>query len=247
MSELQESQGLERKLTSDELRNKLREPHFLPTHEQITKAFINMEEWDEFFFDKKNPVFELWNEEYLNAFSDYFVGRAEEHNASEEKPLVILEIGAGNGRLSHFLRGKLQKKIPKIVKVIATDSGDWGLKSDFPVEQLKHDEAMEKYKPDIVIVSWMPAQDNSKDIRKFDCVEEYILIGETSGGCCGDEWETWGFSWGQENRGENPPYKADGFERQNLDNLSKLQICRTDRPGDYYHSSTVSFKRLKGT
>ena len=55
---------------------------------------------------------------------------------------------------------------------------------------------MKKHSPDIVIFSWMPYQeDSSKDIRKFDSVQEYILIGETDGGCCGDEWETWGHSW----------------------------------------------------
>ena len=243
-------QQTERELAPDELRERLRDPNFLPKHEQITKAFRSWEEWYYFCFDKENPVFEFFNEEYLNAFSDYFVGKIQEHGASKERPLIILEIGAGNGRLSHFLQQKLEERAPAQTKVVATDSGAWALKSDFPVEQLKHDEAMEKHKPDIVVFSWMPYQeDSSKDIRKFDSVQEYILIGETDGGCCGDEWETWGqsWSWGEDDEGGEkiPPYEVDGFEREDLDDLSDLQICRTDSHGSYYHSRTVSFKRKK--
>ncbi len=243
-------QQLERELTPDGLRERLRDPNFLPTHKQITKAFTNRKQWNQFCFNEENPVFEFFNEEYLNAFADYFIGKIQEYGINEERPLVILEIGAGNGRLSHFLRQKLEERAPGQTKVVATDSGAWTLKSDFSVEQLKHDEAMEKYSPDIVVFSWMPyREDSSKDIRKFDSVQEYILIGETDGGCCGDHWETWGQFWSlndDEIDGEKiVPYEADGFEREDLDDLSYLQICRTDNLGDYFHSSTVSFKRKK--
>lgn len=238
----------ERELTPIELREKLRDQNFLPTHEQITKAFTNREQWGRFCFDKEKPVFEFLNEEYLNALADYFVGKIQEYGASEERPLVILEIGAGNGRLSHFLQQKLEERTPGQTKVIATDSGEGALKSDFPVEQLKHDKAMEKYNPDIVICSWMPYQvDFTRDIRKFSSVKEYILIGETDEGCCGDRWETWGWSWDEddEDEGKIPPYEADGFVREDLDDLSDLQIGRTDDPGNYHYSRTVSFKRRK--
>ncbi|KAL2642051.1 hypothetical protein R1flu_009638 [Riccia fluitans] len=41
------------------------------------------------------------------------------------------------------------------------------------------------------------------------------------------------------------PYEADGWVRIELENLSKLQICRTDeRWSTYRHSHTVSFRRL---
>jgi hypothetical protein len=248
---LEESQRqLERELTPVELREKLRDPNFLPTHEQITKSFNSWEEWNQFCFDKENPVFEFLNEEYLNAFADYFVGKIQEHGASEKKPLVILEIGAGNGRLSNFLQQKLEEKAPGQTKVVATDSGTWALNNDFPVEQLKHDEAMEKYKPGIVVFSWMPfEEDSSKGIRKVDSVQEYILIGEANGGCCGDGWETWGQSWSRDEDDKDdeeiPPYEVDGFDKEFLSDLSGLQICRTDDPGRYCHSSTVSFKREK--
>jgi hypothetical protein len=94
----------------------------------------------------------------------------------------------------------------------------------------------------------MPYQEDwTKDIRMCDRVKEYILIGETDYGCCGDHWETWGKSWpwGVDDEGGEkiPPYEVDGFGRKDLDELSDLQVCRTDSPGNYHHSKTVSFKR----
>ena len=114
------------------------------------------------------------------------------------------------------------------------------------IEQLNHNEAIKKYQPEIIICSWMPYQkDFSKDFRSQKSVKEYLLIGETDDGCCGDDWETWGCSWRLNNKSKNqiPPYENDGFKRTDLDKLSALQSCRTDQPGDYYHSKTVSFKR----
>lgn len=241
-------QAKSKELTPDKLREKLRDPHFLPTHEQITKAFRSWDEWYQFCFDEERPIFEFFNEEYLNALADYFVGKIQEYGAGRERPLIILEVGAGNGRLSHFLQQKLNERAPDQTKVIATDPGKWRLKRDFPVEQLRHNEALEKYRPDIVIFSWMPyEEDYTEDFRKCASVQEYILIGETDRGCCGDEWKTWGWSWEEDDEGEKrvPPYEADGFERHNLDDLSLLQICRTDEPGRYFHSRTVSFIRRK--
>ena len=52
-------------------------------------------------------------------------------------------------------------------------------------------------------------------------------------------------SWDEDKKGKTPPYDVDGFERENLDDLSDLQICRTDRPDHSSISKTVSFKRKK--
>lgn len=212
-------------------------------------TLANCQQWEEFIFAEGEPIYEIFNEEYINAFADYFVGKIEEHGASEDQPLVILEIGAGNGRLHHFLQQKLEEKAPRKTKVFATDSGTMALKNDFPVEQLTHDEALKKYSPDIVIFSWMPfGVDCTKDIRQFDSVKEYILIGEADGGCCGDPWETWGrnLSYNQGNN-KKPPYEADQFKKEYLDDLSKLQINRNfGSPGCSVCSMTVSFKRMAG-
>jgi hypothetical protein len=241
-------------LSPDELRERLRDPSYLPTHEDFSLAFKSEKlyppEWHDFCFNEENPIFEFLNEEHLRAFGDYLSQRAEELGASEDSPITILEVGAGNGRLTYFLQQKLEAKLPGKVKVIATDSGEWGLKNFFPVETIGHKEALEKYKPKIVVFSWMPyGADFTKDFRAAECVDEYILIGETDAGCCGHEWLTWGYSWffDDDKLGGKivPPYIADGFERKELEDVSTHQICRTDLPGLCCHSKTTSFKRKK--
>ena len=244
----------ERGLTPDELREKLRDPSYLPTHEDIGHAFKSEEifsyEWHRFCLDKDNPIFEFLNEEYVNAFSDYLSQRVESLGASEDSPITILEVGAGNGRLSHFLQQRLEAKFPGKVKMIATDSGEWSLKTAFPVETIGHKEALQKYQPKIVVFSWMPYQEDvTDDFRAAESVDEYLLIGETDSGCCGDEWRTWGQSQSIDEEGEGKekvaPYIADGFERETLEDASAQQVCRTDVPGRYYHSKTTSFRRKK--
>jgi len=240
-------------LSPNELKEKFRDPSYLPTHKDVSQAFNSEDgfsaEWFHFCSDRENPIFEFLNEEFINAFSVYLSSRIESLGASENSPITILEVGAGNGRLSHFLRQKLEMLFPGKIKVIATDSGEWELKTSFPVETIGHKEALQKYQPQIVIFSWMPyEEDYTKDFRTTQSVDEYILIGETDGGCCGHNWETWGYAWSFDEEKEEEkiaPYVADGFERKNIDDVSVHQICRTDQPENYYHSSTTSFRRKK--
>jgi len=245
---------MEKKLSPEEIREKLRDPNFLPTQEQITEAFDgkkilpNFEEWDAFILNKENRVYEIFTKEYMNALGDYLSKRIEELGHSENNPVTILEIGAGNGRLSHLLRRALDEKAPKRAKIVATDLFADKIKTNFPVENLGYDEALKKYQPDIVICSWMPFdKDFSQDIRSTDSVKEYILIGEDDHGCCGKKWETWGLPEYDDEDDKTdkkiPPYAKDGFYRKNHREMNCLQVCRSDTPGQYFHSRTTSFKR----
>lgn len=231
---------------ANEFREKLRDPNFLPSHEQVLRAISFWIKEDKFYdVCREDNIFEFLNEEYLNALSDYFVKKISEYGMSAERPLVVLEIGSGNGKLAHFLQNKIEEKIPGQVKVLATDSKEWKIKTDFFVEKLKHYEALDKYNPDIVIVSWMPQmEDSSYLIRQCKNVKEYILIGETRGGVCGENWKTWGYDPERKHTNETPPYKKDGFEEYILA-LSDLNIGRTDTPNCLGNSKTVSFRRKK--
>ena len=73
--------------------------------------------------------------------------------------------------------------------------------------------------------------------------KQYLLIGESGFGSCGDRWLTWGDS-SDDDYGV-APYVVDNFNREYLDDIRHHQICRTDQPGSYYHSQTVSFRRKK--
>jgi hypothetical protein len=246
----------EKELNPQQRREKLRDPTYLPTRKDFFCAFesetqpgeLDDQEFTSFCFNKENCVYEVLNKEFIESLGNYIFRRVNELGATKDEPLTIIEIGAGNGRLTHFLKAQLEQVVPGKVTMIATDSVKWGIKTDFPVEKLDHQVAIEKYRPKIVICSWMTQEkDLSADFRLAKNVEEYILIGCDE--VCGGKWETWGIPpWGEEEKEEYkiPPYQVDGFEREDLDDVRKNQICRMDWIGrDFTASKTVSFKRIK--
>lgn len=259
----EKDRGQEQELTPEEMREKLRDPSFLPSLKELTRHLAKFrgyspydntewQKWYDLAFNKKYPIFEIWTKEYIHAFSTYLAQRVEELGGTEENPTVISEVGAGNGRLTHFLQEKMDKLIPGEVKVVASDSGDWKIPPAFPVENIPYNEAIAKYKPSIVICSWMPYRvDWTADFRIAESIDEYILIGETDGGCCGDEWKTWGQKWTFDEEEKNgvknqlPLYRQDGFERIDLVDLSDLQLSRVDISEGRSTTRTVSFRRKK--
>lgn len=238
-------------ITPIEWMEKLRDPFHLPTHYEFSQAFpdepTSNDRWFKFCLDTENTVYEFLNEEFITALTHYFEERITELCANTSSPVTILEIGAGNGRLSYFLSQRLKKTLGKKVRIVATDSGEYNIKPLFPVESIEAKEALEHYKPDIVIFSWMPAgKDFTADFRSTPSLKEYILIGEPDTGCCGDRWKTWGHKYPDEQTSnDTPPYEIDGFDKVKLRKISDLQICRTDTIGNYFHSNTVSFRRKK--
>ncbi len=222
-------------------REKLLARFYLPTREEIKKALPSHDDFYKFCF-RDYKVFEFWNKEYMNAFADYLADRV-----AKLGKLSIVEIGAGNGRFSTLLEIVLQEKgLDGVIEIMPTDSNGWGLADKFSVVEMDYIEALETFKPDIVISSWMPARtDWTKTIRQFDSVKEYILIGDPT--CCGDGERTWGNSFLED------PFSVDSFEREEITNLHRLQICYKDIFDEHAvnkeentnpHSYTVSFKRV---
>jgi len=227
-----------------EFKENMRDPSHLPAHREITRAFRTKAEWESFCDMDGNRVYEFINEEFVEALCTYLAQRISAYRKGEQ-PVTILEVGAGNGRLSHFLRERLEAKVPGAFDLKTTGSGTWRLNTTFPVETMDHAQALATYKPEIVIFSWMPyGEDATADFRAAESVKEYLLIGEEEG-CCGDMWFTWGDKFGAqpEEKNKPAPYEADGFDRQEIKRVSDEQICRTDDPGMYYRSKTVSFRR----
>lgn len=249
------------RLNSAEMRKKLKDPLFLPSFEELSEQLERIpwsgpewEAWYKLCKDEKRPIYEFWTKEYIDALGSYLAERIEELRGTEENPVIILEAGAGNGRLSHFLEEQIEKRSKGKGRIIATDSGAWDdIEQSFPVERLAAKEAAEKYKPRIVITSWMPFHlDYTSDIRKQRSVEEYLLIGEADGECCGDPWETWGRpdafddeEW-ERQRNQIPAYKRDGFEQEDLEQLSMLQLSRMNVLESKSTTSTVSFRKKSG-
>lgn len=74
--------------------------------------------------------------------------------------------------------------------------------------------------------------DLSYEIREQPEVKEYILIADME--CCGKDSETWS---------QQREYYGNSFDQETLDNLSALQLCRTDRLGDIVIKGKESYSK----
>lgn len=84
-----------------------------------------------------------------------------------------LEIGAGDGTLSRFLK-------EQGVQITATDNHGWDNAVDYPdwVEKLDACAALSRYQPEVVVCSWPPAQnDFERCVFNTASVQLYIVIG----------------------------------------------------------------------
>ncbi|HOY67655.1 MAG TPA: hypothetical protein PLP29_12230 [Candidatus Ozemobacteraceae bacterium] len=205
-----------------------------PSYEEACRAFcaLSQKERDALFIHKTRPVFEVFNRTHVNALAAYIV------DAGWSR---VLEVGAGDGRLSKhlneaihrvFRRRREKGEHPRQIRIVATDNGSWNIETVFPVERLDLAAALKAYDPELVIWSWMPIGDWTYLIRRHASVQEYILIGETEDGECGNA-DAW-----------NPAlYEADGFTRHDLNDISRYQLARNDTDPAHSRSKTVSFRR----
>ncbi len=169
-------------------------------------------------------IFQLLNIEFIQELA---------REINKINPEIILEVGAGEGLLGKFLSKELNKNI------ILTDNYSWWEKNGNNINnknviKMDYDEAIEKYKPDFIIASWIPYKRWwTRDFRECESVRGYILIGEGPGGCTGSEMD-WKTNW----------------TSRSLDKVKKFGICRTDHA--FYsreclmnHTNVTYFERPK--
>jgi hypothetical protein len=245
----------------EELRQKLNNPKYLPSLAELGSVFPIVdtkvifatgaekdrqnERWERYVGDERFVKREIITREYVKKLGEYLIGRCAGYGGGS-----LLELGAGDGRLAHFLREHFLAAGQKRIEYQAVDdrSGARGLEESggelpiFPVEEIDVAAALEKYSPRIVIVAWMPiGTDWTKQIRDTESVKEYVLIGHPYDEVCGRRWETWGIDKKHLHAGEAAPYEKDGFAMHELKDVSQDErsfIARSDHP-----SQTISFIR----
>ena len=237
-------------LSSIEIREKLADLRYLPKFEEIRQAFTDEQELSEYMYN--NGIYEFINQEYVAHLSQYIIEAAIRLRQADSQPIAILEVGAGNGRLTHFLQEAIERTNPGLVKIVAVDTGEWKIKPTFPVVETNHQQAIKLYNPKIIISSWMPPNiDLSQDFRDTENVEEYILIGDSE--ACGKLYDTWALD-----PDNLAPSEKDGFGKRELQSLSNFQLGKSDQDLDWFlegdktehgkqwhtRSETVSFRRM---
>lgn len=122
-------------------------------------------------------IFQFYSKEFIA----HIVKKINQLNAEK-----IIEIGAGDGFLSHFLQ-KMG------IDIIPTD--DYSrpyVKHSKQVKKLNHIEALKKYNPDLVVINWEEyGASYSIDALKYPSVNHLLWIGEGYDGCngCNKLWE----------------------------------------------------------
>ena len=220
-------------------------PHSLLTEKKILDKVVRKH------YMEATQDYLILTVENIKAFSLCLESRIDYYKSKGISNPVIVEVGAGNGRLSHFLEEKL-KQDNYIYDIIPTDNFSWEktakekIQPHFNVAPYNHKESANLFNPTIVICSMMtPDGDLSKVFRSNQNVQEYILLGHRIG--TGHDWETHGENYfSVKDEGSTPDFIKGGFERLEIDEVSKHLIqCESVRNSTPSNEDEESIKHGK--
>ncbi len=208
-----------------------------PTYQAVVRALSEISYEPHSAFPDK--IFPPYSADHLAAKNVYSIVSQELVDAISYELSVrglsdasIIEVCAGRGLLSHHLR-------QKGLDIVATDDYSEDMARLESVERFNHKEALEKYRPEVVVVFW-PAYSPliGIDILSFQSVNFFLSVEE---------------SWACDNlKGRQPP----GFSSSRLPSVEKSLICYLDTfsPGEsggpieeVKYSGAILFQRLSLT
>lgn len=168
-------------------------------------------------WEGRDPHYEVLTQDFVAGLADLLQARVPAGS-------LVLELGAGNGRLARHLASRTG------LRIVATDSGLRGLEG-VNVEALDAEEALRAYGGEgrvvVVLVCWMPfGVDFTEAIRACSSVSEYVLVGDPE--LTGDPDSSW--------------RAHDGWERTDFRELCQL-CCTDERGADPSRSRTAVFTR----
>ncbi len=131
----------------------LEDPYYLPPREEVlvqTKKWL----WDELDkYDRKEGKIwcEIITQELIEMLSSHLSSHIEWNNI-----IKILEVWAGNGKLAYFLQKNLNQKCADAFDYLAVDYWLDERKNSLPIVQnIYAQDALNAYKPNIIIASWL--------------------------------------------------------------------------------------------
>ncbi len=197
----------------------------IPSYNQAKTFFSSLEHEDGWIdWCIENNIFHFYTKEYSEALSKE-LNKAVQSLREEPRGLFyldkIIEIGAGSGLLCRELQRHKADILPTDVKP----------KSKF-VEKLSAVEALEKYKPAIVVGAWLPFDANIElKILSYESVKYFFYICQSVNGIAGNE-KIWRIS---------------GWDVYSLQDADKFSISRydfTNHEGEIVkHSKTFLFRK----
>lgn len=203
--------------------------------------------------DGGSDRYELVTSELVARLASYFFSRREDLGITD-RPLKILELGAGDGKLALSLLTQLEDSRPGQFIVKAVDDGSLTIPSLPIVEKRDAGEALATEQPDVILMSW-PPNDWTPLIRELELVREYVLIGDP--GFCGvspgQAYGAYGRSLVRDREPdpdflwpEDAAWLDAGFTHHWLEKISQIQLGYNWR-GEEGHSRTISFRRTGTT
>jgi len=179
-----------KKSDMEKVLEKIRSFQDIPSYDELV-TFIEFVEtnWydklDEALEQKKSSFEYDWYEttwsticskhrQYQVLNSDFVYRLADELEAHKQP---IVELCAGNGKLSYHLR-------KRGINIIPTDDFSWTMKRERFVERLSYDDAIRKYQPETALVSWCPNETSLRGMLDSG-IRNLFYIGEEIGGSTG--------------------------------------------------------------
>ena len=181
----------------------------LPSVEEISAAFPSLSdnsetdlEWKKFLSERG---YQVWTKELINSLADRLKrvidGIPKNTQVTDKaEPVLVLEVGAGNGLLTYFLKKKFEEA-GWTADFIASDDNSWSLGHEslpeVSITRISCKAAMKRYqgRATIVICSWMPPlgfnEEWSALFRQQPNIYSYLLIGDEGGSGAGfRSWES---------------------------------------------------------
>lgn len=211
------------------LQAKLRDRTYLPSLEEVLRI-KNLLDYSDATGDH-----ELLTREYVAALGNHLLRSAEAIRQRTGSPLVtVFEVGAGSGRLTHFLDAYVQEQtkarnLPPM-HVIATNESPEAEKArrgesllpPIPrvsrVDDMDAEEAVAQWQPNVVIASWPVVNGLDELVMNQPSVQELIVLGEAE--ACPVMFDKSLYDW----------RPIEGFRKTHLDEARAAQVGRTDEP-----------------